>query len=382
LLFLNTMSIYLDSGASTRLDPDVRAAIKPYFSDHYANAASLHKEGQIAHSAVEKARETIAKSIGAKSHEIVFTSGGTESNNFALKGVGFANKTNRNHIIISSVEHECVLNAARFLERQGFKVTALPVDKQGFVSFDALKKTLSKQTLLVSIIHGNNEVGTINDLEKIGALVKEHGALFHTDACQSYTKVPVNVDMMNLDLVSINAHKIHGPKGVGALYIRGGTAIEPLLHGGGQERGFRSGTLNIPGIVGFGMAVEAIKHQDFLRMAKLRDLLIDELLSISGARLNGPRENRLCNNVNISFKAVDGNSLLLQLSDQGIMVSTGSACSSEKMHESHVLNAMRVPKQHITSAIRFSLGKYTTKAEIEQTIRTIKKLIKHMREVK
>ncbi len=373
------MKVYLDSAASTIVDSRVVEKMKPFFSESYANPSSIHEQGETARYAVENAREIIAKSINAGIDEIVFTSGGTESNNFAIKGVAFANKAKGNHIIISKTEHACTLNAARWLKTQGFEVTELNVDKDGFLDLEELEKAITGKTILVSIIHGNNEIGTINHLEPIGNLCRKKNIIFHTDACQSYTKTDIDVKRMGIDMLSINAHKIHGPKGVGALYLRRGIKLTPLFHGGGQERGLRSGTLNVSGIVGFGESVRISDKSDIEKMIILRDELVEKLLNIKGTKLNGPKENRLCNNINISFEGIDGEALLLHLSDDGIAVSTGSACSSELLEPSHVLKAIGVPKNMINGSIRLSISRYNTGAEIEYTVRKIKTIVNKLR---
>src|SRR3989344_1616493 len=286
-------TIYLDNAATTPLDDRVLEAMKPYFSLKFGNASSLHQKGQEAKMALEESRAIIAKSINAKIDEIIFTSGGTESNNLAIKGLAFA-YPDKKHIIISSIEHDCVLNACKFLEKQGYKITYLNADSEGFIDLKELEKAITKDTLLISIIHGNNEIGTIQDLEEIGKICRAKKVYFHTDACQSYTKTLIDVKKQNLDLVTLNAHKIHGPKGVGALYLREGIKIIPLAHGGGHEKNRRSGTENIPGIVGFAEAVKIARKSDVEKMRKLRDKLISGLEKISMARLNGPRgEKRL-----------------------------------------------------------------------------------------
>ena len=295
-------TIYLDNAATTKVDEKVIKEMLSYFSEKYGNASSQHLVGQEAKRALEEARHVIAKSINAKDDEIIFTSSGTESNNLALKGLFFANKENgKKHIITTKIEHDCVLNSCKWLEKQGAKITYLNVDNEGFISLEELKKEITPETLVVSVIHGNNEIGTIQDIEEIGKICREKGVYFHIDACQSYTKTDIDVKKQNLDLVTLNAHKIHGPKGVGALYIREGIEITPLAHGGGHEKNLRSGTENVPGIVGFAKAVKIASNSDVKQMSKLRDYLIGEILKIPNTKLNGPKEKRLCNNINTSF---------------------------------------------------------------------------------
>lgn len=374
------MRVYLDNGATTKVDEEVLKTMLPYFSEKYGNAMSLHQIGQEAKEALESSREIIAKKLNAKPEEIIFTSGGTESNNLAIQEIAYTNREKGKHIITTKIDHDCVLNACKFLEKDGFNVTYLDVDKEGFVNPKDVLKEIKKDTILVSIIHGNNETGTIQPLEEIGKICKEKNVYFHTDACQSFTKVPI--DAKNFDLITINGHKIHGPKGVGALYIKKGTNIHPLLHGGGHEFGLRSGTENISGIVGFAKAVEVAKEEHIRHMAKLRDKLTEGILKeIPHTRLNGPRENRLCNNANISFEFIEGESLLMRLNDKGIAVSTGSACSSKSLDPSHVLLAIGLKPEIAHGSLRFSLSKYTTKEEIDQTIKVLKEEVKALREM-
>jgi cysteine desulfurase len=374
--------IYLDNAATTRVDDEVLKTMIPYFNEKYGNASSTHFIGQEAKDALEKSRNVIAKAIGAKSHEIIFTSGGTESNNLALKGLFFwnrENETGKDHIITTKIEHDCVLNTCKWLERQGAKVTYLDVDSEGFVDLKKLEEAITSKTIVVSVIHGNNEIGTIQDLESIGAICKNKGVLFHTDACQSFTKTLLDVKKQNLDLVTLNAHKIHGPKGVGALYIKDEIKIVPLFHGGGHERKLRSGTENVSGIVGFAKSVEVAKKKDIEKITKLRDKLIDGILSIQNTRLNGPRKNRLCNNVNISFNNVEGESIGGYLETFGICTSTGSACASHSLETSHVLKALGLLPVQANSSIRMSLSKYTTEEEIDYVLKVLPKIIEKLR---
>ncbi len=374
--------IYLDNAATTKVDKRVLSVMKQYFTKKYGNASSQHLFGQEVKKDLEESRSIIAKSIGARSEEIIFTSGGTESNNLALKGLFFANKDKKRHIITTKIEHDCVLNSCKWLEKQGVKVTYLNVDREGFVNLDELKKAITKDTLLVSIIHGNNEIGTIQNLEAIGKICKENDILFHTDACQSYTKVPINVKKQNLDLVTLNAHKIHGPKGVGALYIRNGIKIVPLAHGGGHERNIRSGTENVAGIVGFAKAVELAKNKHIKHMEKLRDRLIKGILKIENTKLNGPiGKRRLCNNVNICFNDIEGEAIVGYLDSKGIYVSTGSACSSHTLEPSHVLLALGLSALEANSSIRLSLSRENTKEEIDKVLEVLPKIVKKLRKI-
>ncbi len=373
--------IYLDNAATTRVDDEVLKEMIPYFSEKYGNASSQHAKGQEAKQAMEKARKTIAKTIGARSHEIVFTAGGTEANNLAVKGLFFANYPEKNHIIISKIEHDCVLNACKWLETQGAEITYLDVDADGFVDSKQLEEVITDKTILVSIIHGNNEIGTIQDLEGIGKICKEHEVLFHTDACQSFTKVDIDVKKQNLDLVTLNAHKIHGPKGVGALYIRDGIKITPVSHGGGHEKNLRSGTENIPGIVGFAKSVDVANKKDVEKMNELRNKLIEGILKIENTKLNGSREKRLCNNINISFNNIEGEAIGGYLENEGIYTSTGSACSSHSLKPSHVLQAIGLSPVQINSSLRISISKYTTEEEIDYFLKVLSKIVDKLRRI-
>lgn len=374
------MKIYLDNAATTKVDEKVLKVMQPWFSTKYGNASSLHSMGEEAKKAIEKSREIIADAIGAKPKEIIFTGSGTEANNLALKGLFFQNNE-KNHIITTKIEHDCVLNSCKWLEKQGVKVTYLDVDKEGFVNPKDVEYAITDKTLVASIIHGNNEVGTIQNLKEIGEICKKKKVLFHTDACQSFTKVDVDVEKDNLDLVTLNAHKIHGAKGVGVLYLREGIKINPLLHGGGQEFKLRSSTENIPGIVGFGKAVEITNKKDVEKMNKLRDKLIQGILDIPNTRLNGAKDKRLCNNVNISFKNIEGEAMGSFLNSKGIFVSTGSACSSKSLEPSHVLLALGLSGMEANSSIRLSISKYTTEEEIDYVLKELKKIVNKLREI-
>ncbi|MFB6246707.1 MAG: cysteine desulfurase family protein [Candidatus Pacearchaeota archaeon] len=376
--------IYLDNSATTKLDERVLEAMKPYFSEHYGNPSSTHDKGQASREALEEARETIAEKIKAKTEEIIFTSGGTESNNLALKGLFFHAQISSNtkpHIITTKIEHDSILEICKWLETQGAEVTYLEVDREGFIDKKQLKESIKENTLAVSIIHGNNEIGTIQDLEEIGQTCKENNLIFHTDACQTFTKTELSVKKFNLDLVTLNAHKIHGPKGIGALYIKNSvkTKITPLQHGGGHENGLRSGTENTPLAVGFAKAVEISNKKEVEKIQNLRDKLIEELLKIENTKINGSKKNRLPNNINISFEGVEGEALETYLNQEKIYVSTGSACQSQTDKESHVLKAMGLNKNQIESSLRISLSKYTTEGEIEKTAEKIKEIVGKLR---
>ncbi len=373
--------IYLDNAATTRVDDEVLKTMLPYFTEKYGNASSTHFIGQEAKNALEKSRNIIAKSIGAKSSEIIFTCGGTEANNLAIKGLFFANYPKKNHIITTKIEHDCVINSCKWLETQGAKVSYLNVDEEGFIDLQELESVITDKTILVSIIHGNNEIGTVQDLEAIGKICRKKRVLFHTDACQSYTKVPIDVKKQNLDLVTLNGHKIHGPKGVGALYIKEGTDIVPLMHGGGHEKKLRSGTENVSGIVGFARAVEIADKKDIEKMIKLRNKLIDGVLQILNTRLNGPKESRLCNNVNVSFNNIEGEAIGGYLENYGIATSTGSACASHSLETSHVLRAIGLLPMQSNSSIRMSISKYTTEEEINYVLEVLPKIVEKLRRI-
>ncbi len=372
-------TIYLDNAATTVVAPEVMKAMEPYFTEKYGNASSLHHKGQEAKMALNEAREVIAKSIGAKFDEIYFTSGGTESNNWALKDLFFVNR-DKKHIITTKIEHDCVLESCKFLEKMGAEVTYLDVDKDGFIDLEQLKKVIRDDTLVVSIIHGNNEIGTIQDLKSIGEICKSKGVYFHTDACQSYTKVSLDVNKMGLDLVTLNAHKIHGPKGVGALYVRKGVKLGVYIVGGGQEKGMRSGTENIAGIVGFAKAVKLAKSKHVKYISSLRDKLIKGILEIPDVRLNGPVD-RLCNNINVSFKYIEGESIGAYLDVKGICSSTGSACSSTKLEASHVLKAIGLSDLDSHGSIRLSLSRFNTVDEVEKVLEVLPGIVEKLRRI-
>jgi cysteine desulfurase len=375
-----TKQIYFDNAATTKVDEKVLKEMLPYFTEDFGNASSQHDVGIKAKEALEKSRRVIAKAIKANPGELIFTSGGTESNNLALKGLFFSNYPKKNHIITTKIEHDCILQTCKWLETQGAKVTYLDVDKEGFVSLEDIRKAITEKTFLVSVIHANNEIGTIQDLESIGKICKEKGVLFHTDACQSFTKVPINVGKQNLDLVTLNSHKIYGPKGVGALYIKEGIKIVPLLHGGGHENKLRSGTENVPGIVGFAKAVDIASEKDVKKMEKLRDKLIDGLLKIENVTINGPRgEKRLCNNVNVSFNNIEGEAIGGYLENEKIYTSTGSACMSHTLETSHVLKALGLSPLQSNSSLRISISKYTTEEEVDYFLSKIQGIVNKLR---
>ena len=372
-------SAYFDNAASTRVDPRVVEVMLPYFHQTYGNPSSLHSAGREARRAVDEARTIIAHSIGAEPEEIIFTSGGTEANNLAIKGMAFARFRTGKQIIVSAIEHDCVLNGCRWLKSLGFEIDLAPVDKDGILRTDRLEELMRPDTILVSVMHANNEIGTIQPVAEIGAICRKHGVPIHSDASQSFGRIPLSVHEANLDLVTINSHKIYGPKGVGALFVRKGTLIAPLLHGGGHEQGLRSSTENVPGIVGFAHAARlsiAERESEALRLAALRDRIIDRVLEkIPTAYLNGHRRERLPNNVNFGFHGLEGEAikLLLMLDELGIEVSSGSACSANDSENkpSHVLAALGRNPVEARGALRITLGRFTTGDDVEYLIRSL-----------
>lgn len=383
--------IYLDYAATTPVDSRVNKAMLPYFSQKFGNTMSLHGLGQEAKIALEKSRKTAADFINCKPSEIIFTSSATESNNFALKGIAFANRNRGNHIIISSIEHPCIMETANWLEKQGFEITRLKVDKYGLVNPLDVEKAIKKDTILVSIIFASNEIGTIEPIEEIGKIIKnyniqhpESNIYFHTDAVQLFGKIPIDVNKLNIDLLTASSHKIYGPKGAGILFIRQGTKISPLLHGGGQESGLRSSTVNIPAIVGFSKAIEICKKEmkeESRRLAKLRDKLIKGVLKTDKAHLNGHPEKRLSNNANFWFSFIEGESLAIQLDLKGIAVSTGSACSSADLKPSHVLLAIGLKPQEAHGSLRVTLGRWTKEKDIDYFLKVLPGIVKQLREI-
>jgi cysteine desulfurase len=376
--------IYLDYAATTPVDSRVIEAMKPYFSKVFGNASSLHRFGQEAKRALEESRCKIAEVINAKDSEIIFTSSGTESDNLAIKGIAFANKDKGKHIIVSRIEHDAILEPSQWLEKQGFEITYLPVDKYGIVDIQKLENSIRKDTIMVSIMHANNEIGTIEPIEEIGKICRKHGVCFHTDAVQTFGKIPIDVNKMNIDLLSASSHKIYGPKGVGMLFVREGVKIEPLLHGGGHESGLRSSTENVSGIVGFATAAEIAKKEmkkESARQIKLRDYLIKNVLKIENSHLNGHPVKRLSNNTNFWFDFIEGESLVTHLDFYGIAASTGSACSSKSLEPSHVLMAIGLKHEQAHGSLRLTLGKYTTKADVDCVLNVLPKVVKRLREI-
>lgn len=374
--------IYLDYAATTPTDPRVVDAMQPYWTEKFGNPSSIHSYGQETKDATEQARQNVATLLNAEPDEIIFTGSGTESDNTAIKSIGFALKEKGNHIITTAVEHHAILHACDFLETQGFKVTQLPIDGDGLISMDDLENAISESTILISIMHANNEVGTIQPIEQIGALAKKHSILFHTDAVQTVGHEHIDVRRMNIHLLSLSAHKFNGPKGIGALYLRKDTPFIPFMDGGAQELGRRSSTHNVTGIVGLGKAAElamAEMDEEGKRIQTLRDQLIDRLIEIPGSRLNGHRTKRLANNVNVSFGDIEGESLLMNLDLEGIAASSGSACSSGSTDPSHVLLAMGLTTDEARGSLRISLGRFTTQEEIDRTGEVVNDVVKHLR---
>ncbi len=375
--------IYLDYAATTPTHPEVVQAMLPYFTDSFGNPSSIYSYGQEAKGAIEEARTKVANLIGARKEEIVFTSSGTEAVNFALKGITSANESKGNHIITSSVEHHAVTETCKFLEKRGFSVTYLPVDEYGLVDPGDVKKAITDKTILISVMHANNEIGTIEPIAEIGKIAKETGIYFHSDAVQTVGHIPVNVNELGVDLVSMSAHKLYGPKGVGALYIKKGTKLAPLIHGGEQERRRRASTENVPGIVGFGKAVELVQQEmtgEIERLTSLRNRLIKGLLErIDHTQLNGHPVKRLPNNANITVDFVEGESMCLNLDLEGICVSTGSACSSPSLEPSHVLLAIGLPHEQAHGSLRFTVGKWTTDEDIERVLEVLPRIAAKLR---
>lgn len=377
--------IYLDNAATTKTAPEVVEAMIPYFSEHYGNPSSLYSVAAESKKGVENGRKQIADVIGAKQEEIYFTAGGTEADNWALKATAEAYKNKGNHIITSKIEHHAVLHACQYLEKHGIEVTYLDVDENGVVKLDELKKAIRPTTILISIMFANNEIGTIQPVKEIGAIAKEHGILFHTDAVQAFGQLPINVDELNIDMLSSSAHKINGPKGIGFLYIRKGVKIRSFIHGGAQERKRRAGTENVPGIVGYGVAAKRAAETMKERTEKereLRDYLIERVTrEVPYTRLNGHRTDRLPNNANFSFQFIEGESLLIMLDGKGICGSSGSACTSGSLDPSHVLLAIGLPHEIAHGSLRLTLSEETTKEELDYVVEEVKKIVERLREM-
>ena len=372
------MRVYLDHAATTPVDPRVLQAMLPFFTERAGNASSVHVFGQEARGAVDQARAQVAETVGARPSEIVFTSGATESDNLAVLGVALASEKRGRHIVTTVIEHHAILETCRFLEGRGFTVTALPVDRQGIVDPDDVRGALRTDTVLVSVMAANNEIGTLQPIAEIGKLTRARKIPFHTDATQLVGAAPVTVDELNVDLLSMSAHKRYGPKGIGALYVRAGTPLVSVQHGGSHERGRRGGTENVPGIVGFGAALRIAAQEmdaERARLAVMRDRLIREALELPGARLNGDAVRRLSNNVNLSFDGTDSQSLVMGLDLQGVAASSGSACTSGSIEPSHVITALGLPAQLAAAAVRLTLGRWTTDADVAYALDALRDVV-------
>ena len=377
--------IYLDNAATTKTAPEVVEAMLPYFTEFYGNASSVYGFAGNSKEAMAKARETIADSLGCKANEIYFTAGGSEADNWALKATAEAYKAKGNHIITTKIEHHAILHTAEWLEKNGFEVTYLNVDENGVVKLDELKAAIRPETILISVMFANNEIGTIQPIKEIGEIAKANGILFHTDAVQAYGQVPINVDELNIDMLSSSGHKLNGPKGIGFLYIRKGIKMRSFVHGGAQERKRRAGTENIPAIVGYGAAVEramGTMKERTAKEAELRDYLIDRVLKeVPYTRLNGHRTNRLPNNANFSFQFIEGESLLIMLDMEGICGSSGSACTSGSLDPSHVLLAIGLPNEIAHGSLRLTLSDETTKEDIDFVVEKVKEIVARLRDM-
>lgn len=377
--------IYLDHAATTQLSEAVEEVMQPYFQEKFGNASTMYQYGEEAKEAIDHAREQIAASLSAKKSEIYFTSGGSESDNWAVKGIAGALKARGRHIITSKIEHHAVLNSCEYLERLGYQVTYLEVDRDGMISLEELEQAIRQDTTLITIMFGNNEVGTIEPVMEIGRIAREHGILFHTDAVQAYAQIPISVRQYPVDLLSASAHKFHGPKGVGFLYVREGVPLPSFIHGGSQEQGKRAGTENVPGIVGMGKAAELAMHgmrQRIRRETMLRNYLMEKVThEIPQTRINGHRTRRLPGNVSMSFAGIDGATLLILLDEEGICASGGSACNTGESRISYVIEALGVPKEYAAGTVRMTLGKDTTRQEIDAAVDSLKRNIALLRGV-
>ena len=375
--------IYLDNAATTKTAPEVVDAMLPYFSEYYGNASTIYSLGAESKKAMDHARQTIADSLGAKPEEIYFTAGGSESDNWALKATAEAYASKGKHIITTKIEHHAILHTCEYLEKRGFEITYLNVDRDGLISLDELKAAIRPDTILISVMFANNEIGTIEPIAEIGEIAKEHGVLFHTDAVQAYAQVPIHVDEMHIDMLSASGHKINGPKGIGVMYIRKGVKIRSFIHGGAQERQRRAGTHNVPGIVGIGKAAEfavANMQKNTEYEVKLRDHLIERVLAeIPYTRLNGDRTDRLPNNANFCFRFIEGESMLILLDQAGICGSSGSACTSGSLDPSHVLLAIGLPHEIAHGSLRLTLSEKTTMEDIDYTVDKLKAIIERLR---
>ena len=377
--------IYMDHASSTPVDPRVLEAMLPYFSGMYGNASSIHSFGRESREGMEKAREQVASLIGAEPDEIIFTSGGTEADNIGIIGYLNGSRKEGTHIMTSTIEHPAVLRTFQYLEKKGYEVTYVPVDSEGIINIEEYKASFRENTSLVSIIFGNNEIGVVQDIPELASIAHEHGAVFHTDAVQAYGKIPINAREMGIGLLSLSGHKLYGPKGIGALYIRKGLRISRINYGGSHERGLRSGTENVPAIVGLGKAAEIAGQrmaEDGEREMKMRDRLFDEILArIPNTHINGHRTKRLPNNVNVRFANIEGEAILLNLDYYGIAVTTGSACSSASLDPSHVMLAIGLKPEEAHGSIRFTLGRQTTDEEIDRVLEVLPGVVEKLRKM-
>ena len=375
--------IYLDNAATTKTAPEVVEAMLPYFTENYGNPSAIYGIGASNKEAIQKARAQIAQVLGAKDNEIYFTAGGSESDNWALKATCEAYKEKGKHIITTKIEHHAILHTCEYLEKMGYEVSYIDVDENGTVKLDELEAAIRPDTILISVMFANNEIGTIQPIKEIGQIARAHGILFHTDAVQAFGQVPINVDELNIDMLSSSAHKLHGPKGIGFLYIRKGVKIRSFVHGGAQERKRRAGTENVPGIIGYGKAAEMAAENMEEKAAKetqLRDYLIDRVMAeIPYTKLNGHRTNRLPNNANFSFQFIEGESMLIMLDDKGICGSSGSACTSGSLDPSHVLLAIGLPHEIAHGSLRLTLSEETTKEDIDYTVDNLKQIVARLR---
>lgn len=375
--------IYLDNAATTQVYPEVLEAMLPYFTEHYGNASSVYSFAGRSRQAVEDARRGLAEMINAKPGEIYFTGGGSESDNWAVKAAAWSCASKGRHIITTAIEHHALLHTCTYLEKQGFSVTYLPVDEYGLVNGGELERAIRPDTVLISVMAANNEIGTVEPIAELGGIARKHGILFHTDAVQMFGHLPIDVEAMNIDMLSASAHKLNGPKGAGLLYVRNGVRLEPFIHGGAQERGKRAGTHNVPGIVGFYAAARLASEQMKERIeyvTSLRDYVIDRVLTeIPHSRLNGDREKRLPGNANFCFRFIEGESMLIMLDQKGICASSGSACTSGSLDPSHVLLAIGLPHEIAHGSLRLTLSERTTKEELDYTVEELKRIIEWLR---
>jgi len=376
-------TIYLDNAATTKLKPEVLDSMMPYLTERYGNPSSIHSFGAECNVACENARKAIAGLINAKDNEIYFTSGGSESDNWAIKSVAYMKRDKGRHIITSGIEHHAVMETCEFLAREGFEVTFVGVDDQGIIKMDELKAAIRPDTILISVIYANNEIGTIQPIKEIGELARSKGIIFHTDAVQAFGHIPIDVEKENIDMLSASAHKIHGPKGIGMLYIKNNVKLMPMIHGGPHERKRRAGTSNVPGIVGFGKAAELSKismAENNVKITENRNYFIDRVLKeIPHSRLNGDRDRRLPGNANISFRFIEGESMLMLVDMKGIAASTGSACASGSLDPSHVLLAIGLPHEIAHGSIRTTMSEFTTREELDHTVEALKEVVSKLR---